>query len=200
MGVRGDFKDLVKIVRDGGLEVVTRIDGTGPGTIPRPATVGDKQEVQEERKTYKVYDTTGIRTTIQLDADYVTIMSPEVLAMPELCKRHTEILKEKLSVLERIRYLALSSLCVLSGGSILPVLYVWVMGGFSASGVQWLSIVSPLAGLLVIRYRNRLTWRLVRLCAKIMWSLNQPWFRARSWLDRVLTDLFPSRKKDSWIS
>ena len=106
MGVCSDFKDLVKIVRDGGLEVVTETGTMGPQGNTSTTTVRDKQETREKRKTYKIYDRIGIRTTIQLDADYVTMMSPEVLGMPELCKRHAEILKEKLSVLERFRVLA----------------------------------------------------------------------------------------------
>ena len=90
MGVCSDFKDLVKIVRDGGLEVVTETGTMGPQGNTSTTTVRDKQETREKRKTYKIYDRIGIRTTIQLDADYVTMMSPEVLGMPELCKHHSD--------------------------------------------------------------------------------------------------------------
>ena len=88
------------------MEVVTETGTRGPQGNTSTTTVRDKREIREERKTYKIYDRIGIRTIIQLDADYVTMMSPEVLAMPELCKRHAEILKEKLSVLECFRVLA----------------------------------------------------------------------------------------------
>lgn len=115
---------------------------------------------QGEAKTYKSYDSRGIRTTIQLDADYVTMISPEVLAMPELWKRHTEILREKLSVLGSAQHLAWRSSGVIWTLSALPVLYTLATGGNSEYWLQWLSWTGSVG--LIVLVRNRIIWWLAQ--------------------------------------
>ena len=189
------FGDLIKIVRDGGLEVVTRLDATGPEGDTSIETDGEKKETQEERKTYKIYDTIGIRTTIQLDGDCVTIMSRQVLGMPEVWGRHTESLKEKLSLVKRVRRLALSSSLVLFVIFILPVIPV-IYEGATASGLE--RLVFPLMGALFYGFRNRFIWWLARCCIRIMWWVSQRWTRTILG-SSVLTRLFPYWQKDSWM-
>ena len=169
MGVCSDFKDLVKIVRDGGLEVVTETGTMGPQGNTSTTTVRDKQETREKRKTYKIYDRIGIRTTIQLDADYVTMMSPEVLGMPELCKRHAEILKEKLSVLERVRGLAWKTWAVIFLPSMALTLYTQFVQISGYPGVRldlWpvLSLIGVVGAVIsfIMLFLNRIMWWLAK--------------------------------------
>jgi hypothetical protein len=165
MGIRGDFKDLVKIVNEGGLEVVTEIGTTGSEGNTSATSGGEKKETQEERKTCKSYDSRGIRTTIQLDGDYVTMMSPEALGMPELWKRHRETLKEKLSVVERLRRLAWKS------SGIIFLFSVWTLytqyarsGGYPGFQLVPASVLGLIgvAISIIMLFLNRITWWLAK--------------------------------------
>jgi hypothetical protein len=167
MGLRGDFKDLVKIVTDGGLEVVTEMTATGPkGNTSTITTADEKKETREERKTYKIHDRAGIRTTIQLDADYVTIISREVLTMPELWERHTEILKEKLSVLERVRGLAWKHGAITFLSSTALILYAQYAqsGGYPEFQLNAGSVLGLIGAALsvIMLFLNRITWWLAK--------------------------------------
>ncbi len=88
-----DLQDVIKMVSEGGMQVVTLV-AEPEGDITVSSTSSTYQG--------KIYDRRGIRTTIQFDSDYVTTLSPETLSMPELWKRHTTILQEKLIILQRI--------------------------------------------------------------------------------------------------
>jgi hypothetical protein len=199
MGIRGDFKDLVKIVNEGGLEVVTEIGTTGSEGNTSATRGGEKKETQEERKTCKSYDSRGIRTTIQLDGDYVTMMSPEALNMPELWKRHTETLKEKLFVVERVRRLASVSSLLIFVLSFLWALYAAATGGFLTYGSQWFSVVGLLLGAVFIKLRNEFIWWLTRNCVRIMWWLADRYARIRwrlaKWQRQLRSCLFPTPAK-----
>lgn len=142
------------MVSEGGLEVVTLVAESEREKGIFDSSLGNKDGAKA--KTYKNYDSRGIRTTIQLDSDYITMLSPEVLTMPELWKRHTEVLEEKLSILENIRYWTQRSSLMLFVLSMAPPIYT-LASEFSGYWSQWLlAIVSPVMGWSILRFRNRI--------------------------------------------
>lgn len=89
-----DLQDVIKMASEGGLQVVTLVaESEGDMTVSSTSSAYQG----------KIYDRRGIRTTVQFDSDYVTTLSPEVLAMPELWNRHAAVLQKKLIILQRLR-------------------------------------------------------------------------------------------------
>jgi hypothetical protein len=90
-----NLHEAIELIREGGLQVMTLLPEEGHMDLAHPASTDQYQG--------KVFDRQGIRTLIQLDADHVTILSPVVLSMPELLKKHSEAVHEKLGIFQRIQ-------------------------------------------------------------------------------------------------
>lgn len=140
MGMRRDLHDLVEMFSEGGLQVVTLMaDLEGDTAVPTPYQG-------------KTYDQRGIRTTIQFDSDYVTVLSPEVLAMPELWQRHTAVIQAKLTVLQRVRFWGRQSWLLFLLYPLYTFISTLVSGGFPE---EWLSLtINILGGVIVVLARN----------------------------------------------
>jgi hypothetical protein len=143
MGMWRDLHDVVEMVSEGGLQVVTLIvDLEGDTAVPTPYTPYQG----------KIYDRRGIRTTIQFDSDYVTVMSPEVLAMPELWQRHTAVLRAKLTVLQRMRFWGRQSWLLLLLYPLYTFISALMTGDFPE---EWLSLtISALSGVMMVLARK----------------------------------------------
>lgn len=143
-----DLHDVLKMVSEGGLQVMTLVPELEGGAPAHSQSIPYRG---------KIYDQRGIRTIIQFDSDYVTTMSPEVLAMPELWKQHMEVLQKKLGILQEIRTRIEQSLLWLL--LLLPFLicltYALMTGKFSE---EWLSlaITAPAASFIVWWVRERI--------------------------------------------
>jgi hypothetical protein len=89
-----DLGDLLEMYRSGGLVIMTGMDGVVQETAVSPPT-----------SSYdgKIYTHTGIRTTIQFDSDYVTVMTPAVLQQPHVWQQHVTHVNAKLAVLDKLR-------------------------------------------------------------------------------------------------
>lgn len=89
-----DLRDLLEMYSAGGLVLMTGMDGAVVETAVSPSS-----------STYngKIYDHTGIRTTIQLDSDYMTVMSTAVLQQPRIWQQHVAHVDAKLAVLDTLR-------------------------------------------------------------------------------------------------
>ena len=98
------IRDAIELIREGGLQVITLLSEEKNTTLS-PSSASDQYQG-------KVFDQQGIRTLIQLDSDYVTILSPGVLSMPELLKRHGEAVNEKLGKFQQLQSYILHS-CML---------------------------------------------------------------------------------------
>lgn len=130
MGMWQDLEDLMEMFSEGGSQVVTLVaDSENITALSTPSSAYQG----------KNYDRRGIRTTIQFDSDYVTILSPEVLAMPDLWQRHTDALQAKLSILQRMHLLIEKSLFVFF--ILAPIIYMlisYLTGGFPG---EWLALI-----------------------------------------------------------
>lgn len=95
-----DIIGLLEMYTSGGIVIMTGLDCQVVETaVPADMAV----------YTGKTYPQKGIRTTIQFDSDYVTTLSPEVLARPEIWQCHMAQVAERLSVLEKLRLAAQQS-------------------------------------------------------------------------------------------
>lgn len=88
-----DLRDLLEMYWSGGLVIMTGMDGAVMETAVSQSLTYDG----------KIYNTTGIRTTIQLDSDYVTVMTPAVLHQPQIWQLHVAHVDAKLAVLDTLR-------------------------------------------------------------------------------------------------
>ena len=93
MGTWQDLHNLLEMYSSGGLTIATGMDGV------------EMETAVSDTNTYngKIHDQTGIRTTIQLDSDYVTILSPSVLQHPKLWQQHMTQVNAKLAVLDKLQ-------------------------------------------------------------------------------------------------
>lgn len=151
MDIWRDLQDVMKIFSEGGLHVVTLI------TEQEGDTAASSQSSIYQGK---IYDRRGIRTTIQLDSDYVTIFSPEVLTMRELWQQHSNALKAKLSVLQRVRFLARHSWLLFLFGPISAFISALMSGGVWKE--PYLLATSALAAVAIVMARKQLV-RLLRV-------------------------------------
>ncbi len=171
MSMWRDLQDVMKMVSEGGLQVVTLMPelevGTAVFSLP-PAYQG------------KIYDQRGIRTTIQFDSDYVTTMSPEVLAMPELWQRHTDVLQEKLSILKKMQFWVGQSWLLFLIYPVYMVISALMTDGFPG---EWLSLTSSAhVGMVmgvVIALVRKLIVRFLRalLLPPVLWAVR--WYVQR---------------------
>ena len=88
-----DLRDLLEMYSSGGLVIMTGMDGAVQETAVSPSSSYDG----------KIYNQTGIRTTIQFDSDYVTVMTPAVLQQPDIWQQHMTQIDDKLAVLDKLR-------------------------------------------------------------------------------------------------
>ena len=78
-------------LQTGGLQIITRLDGT---------TVAPQNETPY---TGKQFEAKGIRTVIQPDMDVMTMLSPEVFAVDGLWEQHTAVVEQKLSIIYKLQ-------------------------------------------------------------------------------------------------
>lgn len=100
-----DLRDVLEMYTNGGLVIMTGLDGSVMETaVSQPAS-------SDTSKKYdgKTYDQTGVRTTIQFDSDYVTLMTPAVLQQPQVWQQHVGHVNKKLAVLDKLKTLAQKS-------------------------------------------------------------------------------------------
>lgn len=111
MSLWRDVRELLEMYRSGGLVIMTGMDGMAMETA-----------VSQSAASYtgKEYDHAGIRTVIQLDSDYVTVMTPAVLEKPDLWHQHMQRINEKLAVLDKLQELAKKSWMLFM---LLPILW-----------------------------------------------------------------------------
>jgi hypothetical protein len=88
-----DLRNLLEMYISGGLVVMTDMEGNVLETAVSPPAA----------YTGKIYDRQGIRTTIQFDSDYVTVLSPAVLRKTAVLQSHVTRVQTQLAVLERLR-------------------------------------------------------------------------------------------------
>ncbi|MBE2221333.1 MAG: hypothetical protein IAF02_07320 [Anaerolineae bacterium] len=89
-----DLRDLLEMYWAGGLVIMTGMDGAEMETaVPLPSAAD----------ITKTYSHTGIRTTIQFDSDYITVITPAVLQQPQIWQQHIELVHAKLAVLDKLR-------------------------------------------------------------------------------------------------
>ncbi|SCX87674.1 hypothetical protein SAMN05216308_101679 [Nitrosospira sp. Nsp13] len=90
-----NLHDAIELISEGGVQVITLLPEEVRMDSARPASI--------DQYKGKVFDRQGIRTLIQLDSDYVTVLSPAVLSMPELLKRHSDAVHARLTIFQRIQ-------------------------------------------------------------------------------------------------
>jgi hypothetical protein len=94
-----DLRDVLEMYTKGGLVIMTGLDGAVMETaVSSPSSYDGK-----------IYNHTGIRTTIQFDSDYVTVMTPTILQQPEVWQQHVGHVNKKLAVLDKLKALAQKS-------------------------------------------------------------------------------------------
>lgn len=95
-----DVRDLLSMYSAGGMVIMTGMDGKVLETAVSPPS-----------STYdgRIYDQKGIRTTIQLDSDYVTVLSLAVLQQPHIWQSHMHHVDAKLAVLDKLHIWARQS-------------------------------------------------------------------------------------------
>lgn len=155
MSVWRDVGDLLEMVSQGGLVIQTGLDGQVVETaVPDFAVYAGK-----------TYPQKGIRTTIQLDSDYITILSPEIMARPEIWQSHMAQVEAKLVVLQVLRSWARQSWLLF----LLPAL-IWLLGDLlaleSLTAVWELLLPTLLSALIVI-----LRKQLVRFLRIAVWPV-----------------------------
>ena len=93
MGTWRDLHHLLEMYSSGGLTVATGMDG------------GELETAVSDTTTYngKIHNQTGLRTTIQLDSDYITVLSPSVLQKPQIWQQHMAQVDAKLAVLDKLQ-------------------------------------------------------------------------------------------------
>ncbi|MFO7683524.1 MAG: hypothetical protein R6X34_26115 [Chloroflexota bacterium] len=144
MSMWRDVGDLLEMVSQGGLVIQTGLDGQVVETaVPDPAVYAGK-----------TYPQKGIRTTIQLDSDYITILSPEIMARPEIWQSHMDQVAGKLAVLETLRLWARQSWVVF----LLPAL-VWLLHTLftlESLAAAWELLLPTLVSALIVFLRKQL--------------------------------------------
>lgn len=160
MSMWRDLQDVTRMVSEGGLQVVTlTAERAGDTAVPIPSSAYQG----------KIYDQRGIRTIIQFDSDYVTTFSPEVLVMPELWQRHTAVVQDKLTVLQRMRFWGRQSWLLFLLYPIYTFISALMTGGFPE---EWLSLtISALWGVIIVLARKWIV-RLLRLLflPPVLWA------------------------------
>lgn len=94
-----DLRDVLEMYTKGGLVIMTGLDGSVMETAVSQSPTYDG----------KIYNHTGVRTTIQFDSGYVTVMTPTVLQQPQVWQQHVGHVNNKLAVLDTLKTLAQKS-------------------------------------------------------------------------------------------
>lgn len=102
-----DLRDVLEMYTKGGLVIMTGLDGSVMETAvsPPPSATDDDYTV----KTYDPHYAPAVRTTIQFDSDYVTLMNHAVLSQPYIWQQHVGHVNNKLAVLDKLKALAQKS-------------------------------------------------------------------------------------------
>ncbi|MCP4359081.1 MAG: hypothetical protein GY796_13785 [Chloroflexi bacterium] len=142
MSLRRTWNDLLEMYSSGGLQVLTLVD-----ELPEEDTA-----VSPPPYHGKIYDRQGVRTVIQLDSDYMTVMSPEVVLDPELWRRHTAVIQSKFDIFRRLQMMARQSWLLFL---IIPAL--WLAPQLATQGwpdVLWSIIGSAGMGTVIVLARK----------------------------------------------
>lgn len=94
MSMWRDLRDVLEMYSAGGLVIMTGMDGRVQETAVSPSS--SDQPI-------------GIRTTIQLNSNYITTVSPAMLQQPQIWEEHVTHINTKLAVLDKLRILAQQS-------------------------------------------------------------------------------------------
>ena len=94
MSVWRDLRDVLEMYTSGGLVIMTGMDGRVQETAVSPPS--SDQPI-------------GIRTTIQLNSNYITIVAPAMLQQPKIWQEHVTHINTKLAILDKLRILAQQS-------------------------------------------------------------------------------------------
>ncbi len=94
MSMWRDLRDVLEMYSAGGLVIMTGMDGRVQETAVSPAS-SDKP--------------IGIRTTIQLNSNYITIVAPAMLQQPQIWQEHVTHINTKLAILDKLRILVQQS-------------------------------------------------------------------------------------------
>lgn len=104
MGVIQDMKDIVEMFQDGGILVITFLDAK---TKVFRMTTDDYQEnikaianIQDQAHHPAIE---GIRTSIQLDGDIVTILTPQMIQQNNLWQQHLNVIESKMLLFARLQ-------------------------------------------------------------------------------------------------
>ena len=95
MSVWRDLRDVLEMYTSGGLVILTGLDGSLQETAVSPPSPDNKP--------------IGIRTTIQLNSNYITTVAPAMLQQPQIWQDHITQINTKLAVLDKLRILAQQS-------------------------------------------------------------------------------------------
>lgn len=100
MSLRQDIGELIEMYSAGGMIVLTAGDGT-----TRSATAPTLDETYDG----KVSDQPGIRTTIQLDMNVITLVSADLANRADVWQRHATAVDARLALIERVQQWARQS-------------------------------------------------------------------------------------------
>jgi len=158
MSLRRTWNDLLEMYSTGGLQVLTLVD---------EPPEEDDTAVFPSSYHGKIYNRRGVRTVIQLDSDYMTVISPDVVLNPELWQRHTAVIQSKFDVIRRLQMVARQSWLLFL---IIPTL--WLLPNLATQGwpdVLWSLIGSVGMGTVIVLARKwilkglrLLLWPLIR--------------------------------------
>ena len=110
MSVWRDLRDVLEMYSTGGMVIMTGLDGSVMETAVSPPHPPFATDIDDY--TFKTYDpdyAPAVRTTIQFDSDYVTLMNPTVLSQPLVWQQHVGHVNAKLTVLDKLKELAQKS-------------------------------------------------------------------------------------------
>jgi len=110
MSVWRDLRDVLEMYSTGGMVIMTGLDGSVMETAVSPPHPPFSTDIDDF--TFKTYDpdyAPAVRTTIQFDSDYVTLMNPAVLQQSHVWQQHVVHVDNKLSVLDKLKELAQKS-------------------------------------------------------------------------------------------
>jgi len=142
MSLWRDLRDLLGMYSSGGMVIMTGMDGAVLETAVSPPSSYDG----------KIYDQKGIRTTIQLDSDYIIVMSPAVLQQPHIWQSHMSHVAAKLAVLDTLRTWAQQSWLLFM---LIPLAwYVRELANMNSLAEWWTMLGPTLLSFVIVRARK----------------------------------------------